>query len=252
MHNIQKTILFLLMVFLPTVVVKTQSYKRAPACFALGASTQMPTVSNRLPVPSSNPANLGIIREANRMKKCMDVDADLMYSPTLFNALADPDTNEVVLGEPLWRQAAMKGQAYVDLAMGFVLAHEYAHIFQFKMVNNELGRLGNSTPLVELQADMLAGYYGGARLEEQLGNNEFMINQAGNLFIQGAADLGDYAFYSQSHHGTPSQRAAATLEGFRAGRSEKFGNLDTAFSDRDDEIFEWSKKRAREIFQNSY
>jgi predicted metalloprotease len=132
--------------------------------------------------------------------------------------------------------------------VGFILAHEYSHTFQFKMVNNRIERLGSSTPQIELQADVLAGYYGGARLDEQL-NNEAAIRRSGAIYIRAAGSLGDYAFFSNSHHGTPTQRALATRAGFNAGRAKKFGDLDDAFGSQPTKLFEWSKVEVNEILK---
>jgi hypothetical protein len=222
------------------ILISGQGRYRALSCFsAAGEVGRAP--QDRLPIPAENPANEGFIREANRMKDCMGVDADLLYSPGLFNALADPDRNEVVLGLPLLRHAEMQGPEIVALGMGFILAHEYSHTFQFKMVNNRLERLGNSTPQIELQADVLAGYYGGARLDEQL-NNDAAIRRSGAIYIRAAGSMGDYAFFSRSHHGTPEQRASATKAGFDAGRAQKFGDLDEAFGDNGKQLFDWSRE----------
>jgi hypothetical protein len=231
-----------------TIMVAGQGQYRALSCFS--ASGAGGGARNRLPIPAENPANKGFIREADRMKDCMGVDADLLYSPNLFNALADPDRNEVVLGEPLLRHAERQGPEIVALGMGFILAHEYSHTFQFKMMNNRLERLGNSTPQIKLQADVLAGYYGGARLDEQL-DNEAAIRRSGAIYIRAADSMGDYAFFSNSHHGTPAQRATATKAGFDAGRAQKYGDLDGAFGNNGKELFEWSRDRADEILRSS-
>lgn len=229
------------------MLISGQGRYRALSCFSAGGEVGR-TPRDRLPIPAENPANEGFIREATRMKDCMGVDADLLYSPSLFNALADPDRNEVVLGEPLLRHAERQGPEVVALGMGFILAHEYSHTFQFKMVSNKLERLGSSTPQVELQADVLAGYYGGARLDEQL-SNEAAIRRSGAVYIRAAGSMGDYAFFSGSHHGTPSQRASATKAGFDAGRAQKFGDLDEAFGSNAKKLFEWSKNQATEILR---
>jgi len=221
---------------------------KVSSCF--GAASGQEQIDDRLPVPEQNPANRGYLEESSRMNDCMGSDAELYYSPTLFNAFADPNEDQVVLGEPLVRKAERDGPDGVGLGMGFILAHEYGHVFQFTHCDNDLSELGNYTPHVELQADVLAGYWAGARVHEQRierGKNEAWEETNQRIYTRYAASFGDFAFDDPSHHGTPSQRRRATARGFDAGQANKFGTLEETYSDNEDEVFDWSREVAISI-----
>ncbi|MEM1141429.1 MAG: hypothetical protein AAGI88_02500 [Pseudomonadota bacterium] len=92
-------------------------------------------------------------------------------------------------------------------AVMLVMAHEWGHILQFQTMKS----FGN--PLDELIADFMAGWYLagksqlGARVEYRVAGEEIY-------------SIGDFAFNSPDHHGTPAQRLAA----LNAGGSASFGN----------------------------
>lgn len=204
----------------------------------------------RLPIPADNPANIGWITESRLFNQHLGVQASLRYNPFLRNALADPQTNEVVLGLPLLREAESKGPVAVNMGMGFIMAHEYGHIFQFKMVKQDLSRL-TKTPVVELQADVLGAYWAGARLAQQrrdLGQGPEWIDQNAAESVRQAQNLGDFAFTSRHHHGTPNQRRKAAQTGMKAGVDERFGNVDSAYSRSQKPLFDWSWSQAEAIF----
>jgi hypothetical protein len=237
----------MLVLLLGLTISSAQSATRAQSCFAAGSGAQ--SISS-LPVPSNNPANSSWLGEASRMNRCMGTTAALHYSDTLDNALADPNKNIVVLGTPLLRRAEREGPTTVSLGMGFLLAHEYSHHFQFRSVRQQLDKLGNVTPITEMQADILAGYWAGARIKEQsfqsgLGSAWEVANRS--EFVRLASTFGDYAYWSAGHHGTPAQRAAAVQIGFDAGHGQTYGSLESAYSTNAAKLFDWSKKAATEI-----
>ena len=184
------------------------------------------------------------------MNKAMGTEARLMYSPTLFNCLANPISKQVVMGQPLQRYAEMQGPQAVGLGMGFLLAHEFGHMFQFKMVDDQPEKLGNDTPVNELQADVLAGYWAAIRIQEQReeqGQSREWENANKDYYLKAAGSLGDYAFFSPSHHGTPQQRYAAVKKGYNGGQDRKFGNLSEAYSDNAKRMFDWSREESKKI-----
>src|SRR3954468_18280709 len=103
------------------------------------------------------------------------------------------------------------GHAVGDFGLAYVIAHEYAHDVQ-----QELG-LYTQTPRTgvepfELQADCMAGLWGNS------------VYRAGKLqpgdveeAMSTAAAAGDFDYGNVQHHGTPQQRRAAWLDGFRHG-----------------------------------
>lgn len=95
-----------------------------------------------------------------------------------------------------------------------IMAHEFAHIWQFKNNKNNIqpGRI------MELQADALAGWYIGKRAK--------FVNSAGipinsELMMQSFYSKGDYQFNSPQHHGTPRERLKYFADGLNLGHKNK-------------------------------
>ena len=108
-------------------------------------------------------------------------------------------------------ESAGMGRAVGDFAVAYVLAHEYAHNLQ-----QELGVFDNrvtaSAKPYELQADCLAGTWANSVYEQgQLEPGD--LEEATNA----ALAVGDFDVGNAQHHGTPQQRRAALLTGFRSG-----------------------------------
>lgn len=97
-----------------------------------------------------------------------------------------------------------------DAALAYIIAHEYAHAMQtaygFK------SRVGHIT---ELQADCLAGVYLG------LIPNIIFDNQDIREIATFAHRIGDYAWGSAHHHGTPKQRVHAVVTGMKGSINGK-------------------------------
>ena len=93
---------------------------------------------------------------------------------------------------------------YNNFTLPAILAHEVGHIVQF----HEGSRL--ATKPKELQADYLAGWYMANRdRSDQWSETSVQQNMSG--FFR----LGDYDYNSPDHHGTPNERFAALVAGFR-------------------------------------
>ena len=108
-------------------------------------------------------------------------------------------------------ERAGQGRAIGDFGLAYVIAHEYAH-----NVQNELGLMRvdpryGVEPL-ELQADCMAGLWGNS------------VYRAGKLkpgdveeAISTVLAAGDFDTANPQHHGTPDERRAAWLLGYRSG-----------------------------------
>ena len=108
-------------------------------------------------------------------------------------------------------QTAGVGRAAGDFAVAYVLAHEYAHNLQ-----QELGvfdnRVSRSAKPYELQADCLAGTWANSVYKQ--GHLEpGDLEEASNA----ALAVGDFDVGNAQHHGTPEERRAALLAGYRSG-----------------------------------
>jgi predicted metalloprotease len=103
------------------------------------------------------------------------------------------------------------GKARGDFGLAYVIAHEYAHNIQ-----QELG-LARVDPrygveALELQADCLAGLWGNSVYREgKLGAGD--VEEA----ISTVLAAGDFDTSNPQHHGTPDERRAAWLAGYRSG-----------------------------------
>ena len=102
----------------------------------------------------------------------------------------------------------------VNFTVAAIMAHEFAHILQFK--------LGEDLPTQakELEADYMAGWY--------IGNSgDAWQGQISSQALRAFYSLGDFAFNSPTHHGTPDERTRAVEAGIRDARSP----LRKAFAD---------------------
>lgn len=92
-----------------------------------------------------------------------------------------------------------------DAALAYVIGHEYAHGMQ-----TAYGFGSGNTPINELQADCLAGFYMAATPDINFDEKDIVEITAF------ANSIGDYNFWSQQHHGTPEQRVGAVVHGMRS------------------------------------
>jgi hypothetical protein len=136
--------------------------------------------------------------------------------PNQANAFATVETyvsgtnGTVVFGKYLLGKE-MASSDYGGLAVAGIMAHEFAHIFQFQ--TDYYQRLTQNQPthkLLELHADYLAGYYLGLKLAQE---KEIDIK----VFLDSLYAKGDTNFYSKTHHGTPIDRIECMLNGYKQG-----------------------------------
>jgi len=114
-------------------------------------------------------------------------------------------------------ESAGVGHAAGDFAVAYVLAHEYGHNLQ-----QELGVFDNRVTAAakpyELQADCLAGTWANSVYRQ--GHLEpGDLEEASNA----ALAVGDFDVGNAQHHGTPEERRAALLAGFRSGEPSACG-----------------------------
>jgi len=91
-------------------------------------------------------------------------------------------------------------------AMAGILAHEFAHILQYKRGATRL------TKEDELHADYLAGWY--------LGRKDRIKRQRIERFAKSVYEKGDKYFWAPQSHGKPEERVAAVLAGFGSADSD--------------------------------
>jgi len=96
--------------------------------------------------------------------------------------------------------------------------HEFGHIAQYKYgIYSRLVGSNGRVKRLELHADFLSGYFAGIKrlLNPSYPAATFALTQFG---------FGDYSD-DINHHGTPDERGAAVVAGYKAGYGErlKFG-----------------------------
>ena len=122
-------------------------------------------------------------------------------------AFASGLANGTLTGLP--GQQAGFGRAAGDVAVDYVVAHEYGHNMQ-----QETGTLVGHTRALptELNADCLAGTWAGwANKRGQLTSSDLQ------QMLDAAAAVGDFEMLSREHHGTPQERRDAVQTGIRGG-----------------------------------
>jgi len=138
----------------------------------------------------------------------------------------------------------------VRAAIRYVVAHEFAHLFQHARAN-----AGDNIPVneaaFELQADCIAGLW--------LGYDPSSTGFSGTPMIvatQVAAwvfgdEMGDFPTVGQPEHidatghSTGVKRTSCVTSGVGAGRAQRFGDPATAFRDHAKEILDWSAEGAQ-------
>jgi hypothetical protein len=144
--------------------------------------------------------------------------SDLSSTPTI------PD--KIVMGDGVLEGYAALG--FSDVAPQAIYAHEFAHHIQFENdyfsdPHATAGTQAERTRYTELMADAMAAYY----LTHKRGGtlNKKRVAQFLEVFFQ----IGDCAFTSGGHHGTPNQRRAAAQFGFDvADQAQKQGHILTS------------------------
>ena len=129
---------------------------------------------------------------------------------------------KIVMGDGI--MDAYKALGLGDVAPQAILAHEYAHHMQFY---NDVTFSGTpeGTRGTELMADALAAYY----LTHKKGAT--MNWKRYKQFLSVFYNIGDCAFGSNNHHGTPAQRMRAAQWGYDYAEAQKVKGTVSASAD---------------------
>jgi len=154
-----------------------------------------------------------LISELREMVKIIPVNPGFQYvvdDPP--NAFADPDslipnTNGMVYIGINLLKGELNSRDMGGITVAGICAHECAHIYQF---NYELepkleDKLNDTDVLIELHADLVAGYY--------LRRRGWSFERV-QAFGESLFGHGDYGFNDAAHHGTPAQRVSAMRAGY--------------------------------------
>ncbi len=138
--------------------------------------------------------------------------AFLLYNGANENALATPTTvidrtqGTILYNLPFLKKQLLSTEWGGTVVSG-VIAHEFAHIFQFHSEYlSRLEELHQTVKFLELHADFLSAFYMGRKHV----SSPLKLNDYFDEFY----NLGDYEFDRKDHHGTKAERYFATKAGY--------------------------------------
>jgi hypothetical protein len=152
------------------------------------------------------------------LQKFFELKGSLLGSDGLDNAFAslNPGDNPAADGKIVFGNVLIdriKNKPFGLLNLAGILAHETSHLYQYGSGDYTYLMDGcgpHNKPLVELQADYLAGGYMASRAQLMPGAPEDLSK----LFFS----LGDDQLTNPDFHGTRGQRLAAFYEGYTTGK----------------------------------
>jgi hypothetical protein len=166
---------------------------------------------------SGNPTlDQNLNNEYFKLVSCFGVTPSSYYiiengQPNAYASLSISNANypdgTVVLGLKMIQDQCSQSRSGTCIAMAVVMAHEFAHILDFK--NRFVQQKGK---MPELFADYMAGVY--LHTRELTFSYTDIAEAAQSIF-----DKGDYAFNNPQHHGTPQERMNALLGGYNFSRN---------------------------------
>ena len=203
--------------------------------------------------------NQPIIDEADAIRGAFDVSAPL-YASAHLDDFSDK-LGFVYVGQPLVDYLISEnGSDPKYNGVGYIVAHEYAHQFQFKVWASGHDLQPKSTAQVELQADVIAGIWYGindrqflAALRRQVGpsfDRQIGIDDLVGKEQHAADQVADYLAWTPAAHGTTEQRNAAIKAGIVYGEDFYKSLPDSAFKDHASEIYDVSKDAAKEALND--
>jgi hypothetical protein len=216
------------------------------------------TVSNLTGHPGASmpqtPENQPIIDEANAIRSAFGV-ASPLYEATHMDDFSTKDGNVYVSQQLIAYLTQTNGADPSSNGVEFIVAHEYAHQFQF----NEWAS-GHDSPQAsvlqnELQADVIAGTWIGiqdrqrlAAIRRQVGPSfdsqlgvGFMVQQT----QQTAKQASDFMQWTSQFHGTTDQQNAAIKAGIQYGEDFYQALPGEAYKTYATDIYDFSKQVAK-------
>lgn len=193
----------------------------AQGCYLSDAITSLGSVSS-----SSGNATIDIVsnQEVQQLRAMFLVNPKFYFfiengSPNAF-ATSEVDDNgfpdgTVLFGLRLHNKELPKSIGGTTIPM--IMAHEFGHILSFKL------RLPFQGKYQELWADYCAGAY--------MFYRQFWKQTDVNATLRTFFEIGDYAYNSPSHHGTPQERYQAVLKGYADAEGFQMSNRPMSLKD---------------------
>jgi hypothetical protein len=235
-----------------SIPVRAQCYRPGAA----GKAASDDITKNAVPANRNDPNEAFLLDEAAVLNSKMGLNAKIYIIP-VNNAFATRADRNVYFGRPfigdLERDLKSRLKNDGDLknyrgalraGLRFVLAHEFAHLYQFAAWDKGVGSYPGTSPPMETQADCLAGLWIGFDMSKT-GADIFGVMTA----LEAATIIGDEQWTSKDHHGSPFTRRLCAGAGLRRGQVLSFGPLDKAYSEKRAEIYRWSADEAMGILK---
>ena len=202
------------------------------AVYAHGTDTRLYITGNEPMIPRSGDAafDYALAQTLSKISDFLNVLPGFAYYDDYdgMNAYATPTVRltkgdgTVLFGQALL-QKLKAGVDHPEIAIAGVCAHEFGHILQFKTgVRDRLQKNQPTVKRTELQADFFSGFFAAKRKIEK-------PDYVAAVVAQAQYNFGDSQIGNPNHHGTPEERAAAVVFGFKTGFNDK-KSLDEAIN----------------------
>jgi len=184
-------------------------------------------------------------REASFIERAYDLPRTRLVWAMMMNATSHP-VEGIKMGDPLGKKFIQMSQErgnseIYGIGFGFVLAHEYAHQFQFKHLRFAVQDYQRDSRKIELQADLLGAYWMGVRtkqfIDERRLDEGTARRVAADAITEASFSVGE-GWLAAHSHGTKAQRVAIASKGFQAGFRARFGEDLSKFKP-EGEGFKW-------------
>ncbi len=190
---------------------------------------------------------VGIYNDSQAPNAYAISDAQVYPHPYALNPLTHskglPQRNAIVFGKNMLNRLArpVGATGLNTIEINVVLAHEFGHILQYILMQNTDNQIeidlanrlrSASTPKIELMADVISGWTLSAMHEKQKiysGKSTRYARKNLEIALNRMYKLGDFAFNSPNHHGTPQQRVDAFLYGFNLSKSQNITDKNIVF-----------------------
>jgi hypothetical protein len=251
---------FLALAFV-VILLTTLSGSAYAQCWAINAGPDSSAKSDVRP-SSSKPYEAVLLALEPELQKAMGVNSKVFMTEAGVVRSESSDGN-VYFGVGFFNILTNKygqvnkqlGFDVIPFGLKLIIAHEYAHQFQFRIFQKRKIEMSAPTPTTELQADIIGSYVLGSILDAQYSNlsqdkkvSRIYQESGGARMI--VTELGDAFFNDVGHHGSPASRMNAIDQGFSAGMLNKYGPLSQALTAKEDELYDWSFKAADDIFKH--
>jgi len=201
------------------------------------------SVGKKLSTTGSPKLDLLLNSESSKLKNIFKIDVELYAydDKNIANAYASPICKtlgcdgSVAIGKTLLLDEIVAAEGFVNISG--IMAHEYAHIIQFQQRSTLVGKYA------ELQADFLAGWY--------LGNSKNLDSKDLMDFASSLYEKGDYAFYSEQHHGTPFERSTIMIIGYINSNLELKDAYNKSLEILKNSNYYLTKEYLNELFNNN-